>query len=502
MPIISSLVNTSTLLPHGFCINWTPALLWLYVISDALIVLAYYSIPITLVYFVWHRKDLAFSKIFMMFGAFILACGTTHLLGIITLWHPIYWIDASMKAFTALISVVTAIVLIKLIPQALKLPTPAQLTHEVQKRLHAYEDLKLSQTTLQESKERLSLAIQSNNIAVWDWNLQAEEMLWDDLMLELYKVNKSKTLTSGYLVDVWSKALHPNDRSHAQGELEAALNNKKPFDTEFRIIWPNGEIRHIKALAKVFFDDQGKPLRVLGTNIDITKSALVDQMKSEFIAIAAHELRTPMTTIFGYAELLKDVPFDAEEQKEIITTIHRQSKAIVNLLNDILDMEKLESQASNRFNFRRQAIAPILEELTSVFITDKNHNKVALDITGNLPDLNIDRLKIEQAIRNLLSNAYKFSLNNNEINMQVSEVVHEGSPKVLIAIQDHGIGMTPEQLNRVYEKFYRADKSGLIPGTGLGMAITKDIIIHHGGSIDIESKLGVGTKVMVYLQAS
>ena len=356
-----------------------------------------------------------------------------------------------------------------------------------------------AQVTLQESQERLTLAIQSNNIAVWDWNLATDEMLWDNLMLELYKVKKSKTLTSGYLVDAWSKTLHPNDRSRAQGELEDALNNKKPFKTEFRIIWPDGQVRHIKALAKVFFDDQGKPIRMLGTNVDITKSALVNQMKSEFIATAAHELRTPMTTIFGYAELLKDVPFDAEEQKEMITTIHTQSKTMIALLNDILDMEKLESQATKLYNFRHQPIAPILEALTNVFITDKNHNKVALGIADNLPDLNIDRTKIEQAIRNLLSNAYKFSPNNDEINMQVSEVVHEGSSKVLIAIQDHGIGMTPEQLNRVYEKFYRADQSGLIPGTGLGMAITKDMITHHGGTIEIESKLGVGTKVMLYL---
>ena len=112
MPIISSLVNTGSLLPHGFCINWTPALLWLYVISDALIVLAYYSIPISLAYFVRHRKDLQFSWVFKLFGAFILACGTTHLLGIVTLWNPIYWVDAGMKGITAVISLLTAVALV------------------------------------------------------------------------------------------------------------------------------------------------------------------------------------------------------------------------------------------------------------------------------------------------------------------------------------------------------------------------------------------------------
>ena len=159
MPVIFSLVNTGNLLPHGFCINWTPALLWLYVISDALIVLAYYSIPISLAYFVWHRKDLQFNWIFKLFGAFILACGSTHLLGIITLWHPIYWIDASMKALTALVSVITAIALVFLIPKALKLPSPKQLNEEVTKRLEAYDILYKTQAALTESHKALEVRV-------------------------------------------------------------------------------------------------------------------------------------------------------------------------------------------------------------------------------------------------------------------------------------------------------------------------------------------------------
>ena len=159
MPVIFSLVNTGNLLPHGFCINWTPALLWLYVISDALIVLAYYSIPISLAYFVRHRKDLQFNWIFKLFGAFILACGTTHLLGIITLWHPIYWIDASMKALTALVSVITAIALVFLIPKALKLPSPKQLDEEVTKRLEAYNSLTKTQAALAESHKALEVRV-------------------------------------------------------------------------------------------------------------------------------------------------------------------------------------------------------------------------------------------------------------------------------------------------------------------------------------------------------
>ena len=494
--MISSLVSTGNLLPHGFCINWTPALLWLYVISDALIVLAYYSIPITLVYFVWHRKDLAFSKIFMMFGAFILACGTTHLLGIITLWHPIYWIDASMKAFTALISVVTAFVLIKLVPQALELPTPAQLTHEVQERLHAYEDLKLSQTTLQESEERLSLAVRSAGVGIWDWNLQTKQMVWDESMFELYNM-KHEDFNNA--VDAWEKSLHPEDRQRAENEITSAITNGKPFDTEFRIIRPNGEIRHIKAVAKVFFSNDGTPLRMLGTNIDITESTIVDRMKSEFVAIAAHELRTPMTIIYGYTELLKMGTDSIDDQQEMLEVIHTQSQAMIHLLNDMLDIARIEAQAVGLYQMELQPIGPRLQTLADTFITPNNHNKVTLVLSPDLPDVKVDIAKLEQAIKNCLSNAYKFSPKRGEVTMRVTEVTHDKQRKVLIAIEDQGIGMTPEQLERVFEKFYRADPSGVIPGTGLGMAIIKSIIEQHGGAIEIQSEYGKGTQVMLYL---
>ncbi len=232
---------------------------------------------------------------------------------------------------------------------------------------------------------------------------------------------------------------------------------------------------------------------------DITERSHVDRMKSEFIATATHELRTPMTSIFGYAELLENMPFDAEKQKGMITVIYEQSKAMVNLLNDLLNMAKMEAQAANLYQMTLQPIGPILKELTDTLITPDSHNKVVLDMSPNLPEINIDKIKIEQAIKNCLINAHKFSPNNGEINMQVSEVMLEGKPRVLIAIQDHGIGMTPEQLKRVYERFYRADQSGRVPGTGLGMSIMKDIITNHGGSIEIESEYGVGTNVKIYL---
>lgn len=114
-------------MPHGHCYLWTPALLWTFVVADAVIVLSYFSIPFGLLYFVRKRKDLRFNWIFKLFSAFIFACGITHLISIWTIWHPDYWLDASAKAVTALISLTTMILLWPLIPRALKIPSSNQL---------------------------------------------------------------------------------------------------------------------------------------------------------------------------------------------------------------------------------------------------------------------------------------------------------------------------------------------------------------------------------------
>src|ERR1700730_2001932 len=143
-------------MPHGMCYLWQPGVLWLNVVSDALIVLAYFSIPFTLLYFVRKRTDLQFNWMFVCFAIFIIACGTTHLMEILVVWHPVYWVAGGVKALTAFASVPTAILLVKLVPQALLLPSPRELELRVAERTRqletanqrlqqAYEDLRQTQ---------------------------------------------------------------------------------------------------------------------------------------------------------------------------------------------------------------------------------------------------------------------------------------------------------------------------------------------------------------------
>jgi signal transduction histidine kinase len=159
---VASLFTEGPFVPHGHCFLWHPPLVWLHIISDALIALSYYSIPFTLLYFVNRRKDLPFDWIFMMFGAFIVLCGTTHVFEIWTLWYASYWTEGFVKVITAAVSIITAIVLVPLVPKALALPSPAQLEaanlaleKEIGDRKLAEENVrKLNQELEQRVKDR------------------------------------------------------------------------------------------------------------------------------------------------------------------------------------------------------------------------------------------------------------------------------------------------------------------------------------------------------------
>ncbi|MBC7970768.1 MAG: PAS domain S-box protein [Verrucomicrobia bacterium] len=168
--ILSSFFVTGPFIPHGHCYLWKPSLVWLHLVSDSLIALAYYSIPLTLFYFVRKRQDLPFSWIFLLFATFIVSCGTTHILEIWTLWYPTYWLSGGVKAITAIVSLLTAYMLVPLVPQALALPSPAQLEQanqalqtQIQRRSHIETELRQAQNQLEQRvQERTAALIHAN----------------------------------------------------------------------------------------------------------------------------------------------------------------------------------------------------------------------------------------------------------------------------------------------------------------------------------------------------
>ncbi|WP_086761412.1 sensor histidine kinase [Nostoc sp. 106C] len=172
----NNLFSLGPFIPHGHCYLWKPGLVWLHVMSDSLIALAYYSIPITLVYFVRQRQDLPFDWIFLMFGAFIVACGTTHVMEVWTLWYPTYWLSGLLKAITALVSVYTAMALVPLIPKAIALPSPAQLEANNQELRQQITQRQQAENALQSVNEELETRVKNRTLELAQINeeLKAE----------------------------------------------------------------------------------------------------------------------------------------------------------------------------------------------------------------------------------------------------------------------------------------------------------------------------------------
>ncbi len=232
---------------------------------------------------------------------------------------------------------------------------------------------------------------------------------------------------------------------------------------------------------------------------DITHETEVDRMKSEFLSTAAHELRTPMTSIYGYAELLLMQDFDEDMRKELLTTIFRQSELMVSIINELLDLARIEARRGKDFILERLPLQEIVAEAVAGYKLPQGRNPPVVSETGSPLMVSVDRKKMQQAVLNILANAYKYSPNGGEVRITFRQRADNGNRRLGIEVGDCGIGMSSEELQRVCERFYRADTSGQIPGTGLGMSIVKEIIELHGGEVSIESELGVGAKVTLWL---
>ena len=226
----------------------------------------------------------------------------------------------------------------------------------------------------------------------------------------------------------------------------------------------------------------------------------MNSVKSEFISTAAHELRTPVATIMGYVELMSDknlvVTFDKMKQQDFLNTIYESAEKLDRIVDDILDISRIESGQKMPLHKRSLSIEVLLEKIIKRFQMKSGRNFI-LEVNQEVPEkLSFDEHRIEQVIENLLSNAIKYSPSHSPINI----IVNADLKRCTITVSDQGIGMSNEQKERIFEKFYRADTSDTaVPGLGLGMSIVEKIIDEHDGRILVESTVGKGTSVCVTL---
>ncbi len=228
---------------------------------------------------------------------------------------------------------------------------------------------------------------------------------------------------------------------------------------------------------------------------DVTQADELDRAKSHFVAIAAHELRTPIAVITGYAELLQSIDPPAGQRGEILATMRRHGDQIAGIVSELLDLARIEARAGRDFTMIRQKLAPAVRRYIDSFRVGEYARVPTLE--GEIGDAEVflDADKFCQALSNVIANACKYSPSGEPIAVRLVAC----EDQVGVRVQDRGEGMDEETQRRIFERFYRAESASATAGTGLGMSIVKEILDIHGGRVEIESSPGAGTAVTVWL---
>jgi signal transduction histidine kinase len=233
------------------------------------------------------------------------------------------------------------------------------------------------------------------------------------------------------------------------------------------------------------------------------KAQAAEARRRKYFVTATHELRTPMASVLGFSELLLKQDFAHDERIEIISVIHRQATRLVTLINEMLDLARIDGGGKEEFDIRPQDAAAILEQTLSGLDGLHVSRRIRTSVAPALPQVRADTVKLQQALTNILSNAIKYSAADSAIQVDVFETDADADagPMVGFRVTDRGIGMTAEQQARIFEPFYRAHTDQDTAGTGLGMTIFKEIVDLHGGVVRIDSSPGAGTEVLLLLPA-
>lgn len=386
-------------------------------------------------------------------------------------------------------------------------------------------DRKRTEEALRENEDRLRMAITSAQLGIWDWNLVTDELKWDVACKAMFGLPPEAESN----IQVFFEALHPEDRDRLQEVVQVALNPVSGglYDTEYRTIGIYDKVeRWLRAKGQAYYDINGKPLRFSGTVLNITEQKQAEaqreqllhqeqlareaaehanRMKDEFLAILSHELRTPLNPILGWSKLLQSPRTDAEKLHQGLTTIERNARRQLELIDDLLDISRIIGGKLTLNLAPVSLLEPIQAALETIYLAAEAKGiqlEVLLDPT--IAPIKGDAGRLQQVVWNLLSNALKFTSNGGRVEVRLEQIVggeveaweaerpdHPATlPYAQITVTDTGKGIQPEFLPYVFESFRQQDSSTTrqFGGLGLGLAIARQVVEAHGGTITATSQ--------------
>ncbi|MEM8513965.1 PAS domain S-box-containing protein [Massilia sp. MP_M2] len=226
-----------------------------------------------------------------------------------------------------------------------------------------------------------------------------------------------------------------------------------------------------------------------------------NQRRHDYFRTASHELRTPMASILGFSELLLKREFDAATGRELIDIIHRQATRLIGLVNQMLDLARIDAGGAAQLRPTLLDLADLMARIKGALADEAHAARIALEVAPGLPPVTADAARVQQALTNIVSNALAYSAPDSVVDVHIAQQERAGQTGAAVRVRDQGVGMTPEQRKQIYDAFWRANALPDVPGNGLGMTIVREIVTAHGGVIEIVSSPGDGTEVALWLPA-
>ncbi|HER25971.1 MAG TPA: PAS domain-containing sensor histidine kinase, partial [Rhodospirillales bacterium] len=375
---------------------------------------------------------------------------------------------------------------------------------------------KTAEAALILSEERLALAMEASREGLWDWNMETNAVNISARMEQMLAIKDKSKVSAKTL----QKLVHDDDVEHFRAALVAHLKeNTAAFECEFRYYDKNKNIGWMRNRGIALRNPDGRAYRMIGSIDDITRrkqdeealrdaleqAEIANRTKTDFLANISHELRTPLNAIIGFSDLINSEifgPIGVEKYKDYTQTIAESGHHLLDIINDILDIARIEV---GKLDFRPEPVdlENVIQSCLRLIAerAEKGGLSLRRNVQGGLPTVNADPRRLKQIFLNLLTNAVKFTPRGGTVTLR-ARMTKAGT--LAISISDSGIGMKSDDIPKVMTPFVQVDSklSRAYEGTGLGLPLTKLFVELHGGDMSIKSSPGTGTTVTVYLPNS